>query len=303
MNIASFLERHRLPAAFADIAADWYAPLANWVERLLLARSSPGFVLGINGSQGSGKSTLSNFLTEFLASEHGRRVVELSIDDLYLTRMEREALAADVHPLLATRGVPGTHDLGLGRRVLRLLADAGPDDAVGVPRFDKSVDDRRPEPDWPRVQGPVDLIVFEGWCVASEAQRNGDLAEPVNELERTEDPDGTWRRFVNAALRDDYPSLFRALDALVFLAVPDFESVYRWRLEQEHKLRARATGATRIMTDAEVARFVQHFERITLNNLRSLPARADVVMRLDREHRVTAAHYADNDRPSADQIW
>jgi len=285
VNVDDFIELHRLPPAFRETATNYYVPLADGLERRL-DRSRGTLVLGVNGAQGSGKSTLSAFIAEYLRARHARSVAELSIDDLYLTRAERRRLAADVHPLLETRGVPGTHDVRLGIETLAALCDAGDGDSVALPRFDKARDDRLPERDWPRVEGPVDLAILEGWCVASGPEPEAALAEPVNELERTEDRDGRWRQFVNERLAGEYRELFTRLTLLVFLEVPGFEAVLRWRLEQEHKLRDARGNAPGVMSDDEVRRFVSFFERITRANLAELPGRADVVLRLDSSHRV-----------------
>lgn len=289
MSLADFIARHRLPPAFAATAERHYQPLVERIERRLASAAGETFVLGINGAQGSGKSTLAAFLAERLRDEHARNVAGLSIDDLYLTRAEREALAAAVHPLLVTRGVPGTHDVRLGIEVLEGLRNASADAIVRVPRFDKAADDRVAEADWPGVTGPVDLVIFEGWCVGSLPEPESALADPINRLEAEEDPERLWRNHVNAALAGDYQRLFGFLDALIFLEVPDFESVREWRLLQEHKLRAAAgEHAERVMTDAEVERFIRHFERITRSNLRHLPERADAVVALDRQHGVAS---------------
>jgi len=285
VNLDAFIDRHRLPPAFRRTATEFYVPLSDELEQRL-GRSGGTLLLGINGAQGSGKSTLSAFVADYLRARHGRRVAELSIDDLYLTRAARQRLAADVHPLFETRGVPGTHDVGLGIDALDALRNAGQGDSVALPRFDKASDDRLPEEDWPRVEGPVDLGILEGWCVASRPEAEAALAKPVNDLERTEDRDGRWRRYVNEKLRGEYRELFRRLDFLVFLEVPGFDAVLRWRLEQEHKLRAARGSASGVMSDDEVRRFVSFFERITRANLAELPGRADVVLRLDPSHRV-----------------
>lgn len=287
MNIDEFIRRERLPAAFESTAKHYYAPLAAWLEAKLDGAAGRAFVLGINGAQGTGKSTLGAFLAECLQSDYGRRVVTLSIDDLYLTRTERQELAAAVHPLLATRGVPGTHDVGLGIRVIETLATLGRGETLAVPRFDKAEDDRAPESTWPVASGPLDLVVLEGWCVGSLPEPESALAEPLNALERRDDPDGRWRRYVNEQLKTMYPPLFELLDALVFLAAPGFDAIRAWRLEQEHKLRESAPpGAGRVMSDPEVVRFIEFFERVTRHNLETLPGVADVVLRLGDDHGV-----------------
>ena len=294
LNLDEFLARHRLPSSFANVVDEFYVPLARWLCARM-TESGPGtFVLGINGAQGTGKTTLSNFLSEFLRHDYDMSVAELSIDDIYLTRAERTDLAEHVHPLLSTRGVPGTHDVALGRAVIDKLCALGAGETMSLPRFDKSVDDRHPTSAWPEVTGPIDLIVFEGWCVCSTAVPGGELAEPVNRLVAEEDIDGAWRSYVNDQLVTVYRELFSKIDALVFLEAPDFDAIYRWRLEQERKLSASVGGdGTHVMGEAGLKRFLQHYERITRHNLVSLRARADVVLALNEDHAVTDATYAD----------
>ncbi len=282
--LSRFLAAEGLPPDYAQVAVDVCAPLA---ERIAARRTGLGFVAGICGAQGSGKSTLSAVLAHFLEAR-GLKVAVLSIDDLYLTRAERQVLAAEVHPLLATRGVPGTHDVDLGAQVLAALAQPG---RTALPRFDKAADDRAAPETWPVIEGPVDLILFEGWCVGARPQAEADLAVPVNALEREEDASGAWRAYVNAALAGPYRRLFAPIGLQVLLQAPGFEVVLAWRREQEAKLRARlaAEGQDqgRAMDDAGVARFIAHYERLTRWILSEMPARADVVLPMDATRKIS----------------
>lgn len=238
------------------------------------------FVLGVSGLQGSGKSTLGAALID-AAGARGWAAVTLSLDDAYLTRGEREDLASTVHPLLRTRGVPGTHDLLLLTSTIDALDKADPERPVSIPRFDKGRDDRYPVGFWPEVPTPPKLVVLEGWCLGVEPQDAAALLEPVNPLERDEDADGRWRTWVNARLAEYLP-LWRRLDAMVLLEAPSWDVVARWRDEAEQPLRAR--GEAQAMDEAGLARFLQHYERLSRWALASLPGKADMVVKLD-EHR------------------
>jgi len=295
-SLDEFIVRQQLPASFAATATDYFLPLAQWVNRQVSTRPGPAFVLGINGAQGAGKSTLAAFLADYLPAQYGYIVAAVSIDDLYLPKAAREALAQTVHPLLATRGVPGTHDPAMGQALIKQLQALGAGESLRLPRFDKLQDDPLPADQWPVVTGPVDVILFEGWCVGSQPVGESTLAEPLNDLEKTRDADGRWRKFVNTQLGGDYQALFAMLDALVFMAVPEFACVCRWRTEQEHKLRAAHAkgddrGSAPGMNDDQLAEFVQYFERITLHNLAVLPQQADVVLRLGQDHQPIAVDY------------
>lgn len=252
------------------------------VERALDGwRGDEPFVLGVCGAQGSGKSTLAEGLTQQLTAR-GLRAATLSIDDLYLSHVERARLGEIVHPLFATRGVPGTHDVALGLRLLDAVR--GGQDVV-LPRFDKATND--PAPTGTPVAGPLDVLIFEGWCVGARAQDDVALASPINALEAGQDSDMTWRRFANLALATDYAELFARIDRLVLLAAPGFEVVREWRIQQEHDLRARVGEGARTMSDDQIGVFIQHYERLTRHILSDMPAYADLTLRLDEKRNLT----------------
>ncbi len=275
------------PADIGPSLGTAYLPLAAWVRT---QRRGGPLVVGVSGAQGSGKSTLTVLLALILRDGFALRVAGFSMDDIYLTRADRERLAQRVHPLLVTRGVPGTHDVALGLGVIAALKHAGPGDVVVNPSFDKAIDDRRPEADWPRHRGAADVIILEGWCVGARPEPDAALARPLNQLEAAEDPDGRWRRYVNGQLQGDYAQLFAQLDRLIMLEVSGMERVFEWRGLQEEKLaQARGPGGgSRIMDPATVRRFVMHYERTTRNLLAELPGRADVVLVVHDDHQVGA---------------
>lgn len=293
MNLDAFIKDNHLPAEYADSAERCYLPFGDWLEEQLVEQQGKTYVLGINGAQGTGKSTLARLLSEYLSSTYQRRVVILSIDDLYLTLAERESLAQQVHPMLRTRGVPGTHDVTLGLSIIERLKSLRQDEVVSIPRFDKSRDDRCETADWSSVSGPVELLIFEGWCIASQAQLDADLQIPVNDLEATADGDGRWRSYVNDQLRDNYAQLFSVLDSLLFLQAPSFDAILGWRTEQEHRLReSAAADADAVMSDAEVADFIRYYERVTLNNFKVLPALADAKITIGLDHQAVSLEFA-----------
>jgi D-glycerate 3-kinase len=259
------------------LIADFYVPMTAWVAEHIEGAT---LVLGINGAQGTGKSTLARLLQRLLGRLHRMRAAILSLDDLYLTGAERLQRAQTIHPLLATRGVPGTHDVDLGIRILRGLREGK---SVALPRFDKAKDERRPVAQWPRWDGRCDVVIFEGWCVGARPQPAGELTAPINGLERLEDPSGDWRWYVNRELAGRYQALFGELDLLVMLRPPDFDRVYAWREEQEARLRA-AGGGPEVMTPSAVRRFVMHFERLTRFMWEEMPARADAIVYLGDAH-------------------
>lgn len=264
---------------------DVYIPLAA-----CLAKQADDYratrIIGINGAQGSGKSTLCKLLQIVLEEGFAKRVTTFSIDDIYLTHAERETLAEKIHPLLKTRGVPGTHDVGLGLQLLTDLRGIEAGESINIPVFDKSIDDRSPEEDFRQVTGPIDLVLFEGWCVGAKPQRDPALALPVNSLERLEDPDQVWRRYVNDQLENDYKRLFREIDFLIMLEIPEISSVMEWRSKQERKLAKASPGGHKIMDTAALQRFIMHYERLTRAMLTEMPDRADLVFKLNRNQQI-----------------
>jgi len=251
--------------------------------RRLRSSARRPFLLGICGAQGSGKSTLAAGLAERL-NQAGIGCAILSLDDLYKTRAARQRMAEELHPLFATRGVPGTHDLDLAFALIDAL-EGGQEGRL--PRFDKGRDDRLPEQQWESAPADTQVLIFEGWFVGARAELDAALDTPVNRLERDEDAQGEWRRYANQALEGDYQRLFARIDMLVLLAAPGFGVVRSWRIQQEQGLRAQGRGG---MDDAQIARFIQHYERLTRHILAEMPDRADLVIELDPSRAVRAIH-------------
>lgn len=290
-RIEAWCTREGIAPGVQSQLADVYIPLAARLACACMKRRERALVVGISGAQGTGKSTLAALLARVLEDGHGKRCARVSLDDFYLTRAQREELARTQHPLLRTRGVPGTHDVSLAERTIDALRNAGAADAVRLPRFDKAQDDRAPEPDWPVWRGPVDIVLLEGWCLGALPEAEAALKKPINELERYADAHAHFRKYVNAQLDGAYRALFARIELQVFLAAPDMQCVVAWRTQQEHELAARGADPARVMSDAELIRFVQHYERITRAMLTSMPERADVVLRLARDHTVASVEW------------
>ncbi|MBT8044335.1 MAG: hypothetical protein KJO79_05235 [Verrucomicrobiae bacterium] len=288
--LESLIKAEALPASFESLAVDFYLPLAQSIVQWAQQQKDTPLVVGINGAQGTGKSTLSKVLALALEHEYQLNCAIISIDDIYLTRQERADLSKDVHPLLMTRGVPGTHDVSLGINLIQQLRDKNP---VQLPIFDKSIDDRAPAEQWVACDKPVDVLLFEGWCVGAIAQEPEALAEPCNQLEATEDKDAKWRTYANQQLAGPYTKLFDLIDRLVMLKAPDFECVYQWRSTQEEKLRARTdmTQNHSVMNEEQIKRFIMHYERLTRWMFKEMPERADCLLELNHDHHIARADY------------
>ncbi|RLU00342.1 hypothetical protein [Ketobacter sp.] len=295
----ALIRQEHLPDDFLTTVADYFYPLALRLRDLQHARGRP-VIIGVNGAQGTGKSTLALFLETLLNQHLDCPCARFSLDDIYLTRAEREANAKAIHPLLLTRGVPGTHDVALGNRVIDELLAAGPDNVVPIPAFDKARDDRAPMADWPLHRGSVSIILLEGWCVAALPEADPQqLQTPVNTLEAQEDPDGHWRRFVNQQLAEPYQRLFGRLDYLVMLKAPSMECILEWRTLQEQKLAEKTAmhqngaSAAGIMSPQQIKRFIMHYERLTRVMLAEMPQRADSLYVIDEQHRIKGVQHRD----------
>lgn len=280
------IEQQQLPDYYRSLVTQYLLPFSQQIADARRTRQRP-LVLGVNGAQGTGKSTLCLFIKLLLENHHRQHCAVLSIDDFYLSHTRRQQLAAEVHPLLATRGVPGTHNVDLAITTVQGLLDG---EAVPLPQFDKAKDDVLPQADWPLQQTPVDVIVLEGWCVGALPQADEALNKPINSLEAEEDSDGAWRRTINQRLATDYQQLFGFLDQLFMLKAPSMDIIYQWRSVQEQKLRAKtaAEDAGRLMNAEQIRRFIQHYERLSRHMLTEMPARADTVFTLDWDHRVAS---------------
>jgi len=280
-----YIEEHQLGPVFSERVGPLYLPMAEWIARQHTGKT-PLFV-GINGAQGSGKSTLTGLLEKILTLGFDKRVVSISIDDLYHDRATRQQMATDTHPLFITRGVPGTHDTEYGLRLFQQLKNSS-GNSVHIPRFDKAIDDRLPETEWKYCELPVDIVLFEGWCVGVRPQADDALTVPVNSLEKEEDPNAVWRRAVNQHLAGDYRAWFDYIDVLIMLAVPSMEQVYEWRGLQEDRLQASTNqnDASSIMDRDGLRRFIMHYERLTRHQLKDMPSYADVYLPLDEHHQI-----------------
>ncbi|MFQ3189003.1 MAG: D-glycerate 3-kinase [Paraglaciecola sp.] len=284
--ISTFINKNKLSNDFSKIAEGYFIPLAEEIKMHQHSAKRTYFV-GINGSQGSGKSTLSDFLKDYLVKTHNMNVVVMSLDDFYFSQIERQIIAADVHPLFATRGVPGTHNMRQAKTVLHDLKHHRP---TLIPRFNKATDNPHPASSWTEVSCAVDVVIFEGWCWGVEPQSSEQLKQPVNTLEAIEDRHADWRNHVNLQLSLHYTPLYRSMDKWVMLEAPSFEDVYAWRLEQEQKLYAATANNDKsgIMDEQQIQRFIQHYQRLTEHALETLPNRCEHVFELNSARAITA---------------
>lgn len=279
-----FIKQHHLSNNFIDAAKKHFVPIANKIINQQKQCNKTPLFIGINGCQGSGKSTLSEFICEFISYTTNLNVIVLSLDDFYFTQEKRNELAKTIHPLLKMRGVPGTHDTTHIQTILTELKQHK--GSLNLPRFNKASDNPFPKSQCPTITLPVDIVLFEGWCWGVPQENTEALTKPINDLEKNLDNGAIWRNFVNEQLSTNYLPLYDQMDFWILLKAPSFSCVYQWRLEQEQKLASRTDieDRSKIMSEQQVLEFIQYYQRLTEHSLISMPEHCDVVFQLD-EHR------------------
>lgn len=281
--LAKFIEQQQLSEEFSSTAKNFYIPIAEKIaRRVKISKKKPLFI-GVNGCQGSGKSTFTAFLTDYLKDKYHFHIVNLSLDDFYLSKQARKTLAETIHPLFATRGVPGTHDTALMKNTLMALKKTNTD--IKLSKFNKATDDLYPQEQWSMAPKEVDLVLFEGWCWGAQPQTNEQLNIAINNFEQEKDPKGIWRKHVNKQLQQFYTPLYEMMDLWLMLKAPSFNCVENWRWQQEEKLAAKTAGAG-VMSQAEVKHFIQFYQRLTEECLANLPNKCHWVLPLDENRSI-----------------
>ena len=260
----------------------FYLPISKRIYEFFNKKKST-IIIGISGGQGSGKSTITNILKLILKKKYSLTVSNFSIDDFYKTRKIRQKMSKNIHPLFMTRGVPGTHDIKLVINCLKSLKKRS-FKKISIPRFDKASDDRLIKKKWTTIKKKPDVVIFEGWCVSARPQSDKKLKKPINSLEKDFDKDLFWRRTVNLELKNNYKKAFKLIDKKIFLKVPNFSYVFKWRKLQERKLKFKSSGKN-IMSNTQVKKFIMFYERITKQMIKDLKHN-DIVISLDKNHRL-----------------
>ena len=267
---------------------NFYLPICKQINNEYVKRKKIK-IIGLAGGQGTGKSTISKILKIILKEGFNLETVIFSIDDFYKTRKERKIMAKKISSLFLTRGVPGTHDT---KMLFNCIKNLKKDkfNRITVPKFDKSKDDRSPKSKWLAVKKKPNIVIFEGWCVGVTSQKKKDLVIPINKLEKQKDEKRIWRQTVNKELQKNYQKIFNLIDKLIFLKVPSFKYVYKWRLLQEKKLRTKSRG-NKTMSNEQVKNFIMYYERLTKNMLKILPKKANTVISIDESHRLKSIKF------------
>ena len=265
-------------------------PLCFWISKKI-NRKKP-LIIGVAGGQGTGKTTITSILSLILRTYFKLNVFKVSIDDFYKTRNERRILSLTEHPLLITRGVPGTHDHKIISNFFKKVKKKNFKN-IKLPKFDKSIDDRCKKKLWYKLNFRPDVVILEGWCVGAKAQNNTKLKKPINSLERVKDRNLIWRKYVNTQLKTNYKKLFNYLDEIVYLKSSSFKLLQEWRIKQEKKLRlnSKRKNNLKIMSKGDVINFMQTYQRITQNMFKDAPKYASIIFKLDSKHQINSAIY------------
>ena len=261
-----------------------YIPISFWIENKYKKKGET-LILGFSGGQGSGKTTVSGILKIILKKFFKRKLHVISIDDFYKTLNDRDKMSHKIHPLFKIRGVPGTHDINLVKKFFNIIKK-NKFEKIKLPRFEKAEDNRAKKKYWFNIKQKPDIVILEGWCVGAKPQSNSLIKKPINILEKYEDKHLIWRKYANEKLNKEYKKLFAMIDHFIFMKIPNFNVVYKWRFLQEIKLRKKLQSNKKIMSHNEIKRFIMFYERITLQMIKDLSKSASVVIFLKTNHKI-----------------
>ena len=269
---------------------NYLIPICFWIAKK--ADNKKPYFVGLAGGQGTGKTTISSIIKIILEKYFKLKVFKISIDDFYKTRKERIALSKKVHPMLLTRGVPGTHDINMMLDFFK-KSKAKKFKNMKLPNFNKAIDDRFPKNKWNTINKRPDIIIFEGWCVGARAETNKTLKKSINSMEKANDHKLVWRKYVNQQLKTKYKKLYSQLNCMIYLKAKNFSLLQKWRLKQEHKLwlKTKKKGGHKIMSKGDVINFMQTYQRITQNMFKNMPKYASIILNLNSNHQIKTAVY------------
>ncbi len=260
----------------------FYLPLSEWIYSVY-SKDFETKIIGLSGGQGAGKSTITGILKLILKKKYDLNLCIFSIDDFYKTKNDRLIMSKKKHPLFITRGVPGTHDITLLNNTIRKLKQKK-FRTVLIPKFDKSKDDRLSKKKWQKIKIKPDIIIFEGWCVGTTHQNNIELKKPINLIEKKYDKNLKWRKTVNNLIKKRYKNLFNKIDKLVYLKVPHFNYIIKWRWLQEQKMKL-TTKNKKTMSKTQIKEFIMFYERLTKHMMKNYSKISDLTIFLDKNHR------------------
>ena len=234
----------------------------------------------IAGSQGVGKSTLAKIFKLVLENAYKKKVMLLSIDDYYLSKNKRNKLSKNIHPLLITRGVPGTHDIvALKNDIINFQKKKFP---IITPKFNKLKDDISSKKN---IIKNAEILLLEGWCCGSPSINKKYLFQNINRLETIFDKNKKWRQYYNSQLKKDYKKVFSLFDQQIYIQPPSFSYILKWRYAQE-KNNALKSRNKDFMNKKDLQKFIQHYEKLTKWMMKTMPAKADILIKIDSNQKI-----------------
>jgi len=263
-------------------------PLCFWISKK--AEKKRPYFVGLAGGQGTGKTTISSLIRIILTKYFKLNVFRISIDDFYKTRNERINLSKRVHPMLLTRGVPGTHNINMMLSFFK-KSKIRKFKRFKLPTFNKAIDDRYNKNKWYDLKMRPDVIIFEGWCVGAKSEKSISLKKSINSMEKLKDKKQVWRKYVNDQLKSKYKKLYSQLNCLIYLKAKNFSLLQKWRLKQERKLWVKSKVKSKIMSRGDVLNFMQTYQRITQNMFKKMPKYASIILNLNSNHQIKSAVY------------
>ena len=235
----------------------------------------------LSGSQGSGKSTLAKLLKLVIEKYYTKKVMLLSIDDYYLCKNKRLKLSKKIHPLLLTRGVPGTHDIKALK--YHIIQFKNQDFPIYTPTFNKLKDDISKKR---KVINNAEILLLEGWCCAAKPIANQYLFKNINNLENTLDKNKNWRKYYNFFLRNEYKSVFSLFDKIIYIQAPSFKYILKWRNSQERDNASKSNNKN-FMNKVKLKEFIQHYEKLTRWMMLTMPNQADILIKINSNQKIT----------------
>ena len=265
-------------------------PLCFWIVKK--SNKKRPLIIGLAGGQGTGKTTITSIISVILKKYFKLNIFKISIDDFYKTRNDRIILSIRKHPLLLTRGVPGTHDYNIISNFLKKVKSRK-FKVLKLPKFDKSTDDRCKKKFWYRIKTRPDIVILEGWCIGARAQKQSNINKPINSLEKVKDSNLIWRKYVNTQLKTNYKNLFKQLNEIIYLKANRFDLLQKWRIKQEKRLwlKSKNKKNLKIMNKEDIINFMQTYQRITQNMFKDVPKYASIILNLNSNHQIKFIKY------------
>ena len=235
----------------------------------------------ISGSQGCGKTTLLKLIKNNFKNFYNIDPLCISLDDYYLTKKQRNDLSKRIHPLLQTRGVPGTHATEKITKTLQLFDKKKY--PIRIPKFDKLNDDRLPFSQI--ITSKKNMIFLEGWCCGCPPLSDSFLQKNLNTIEKA-DSEYIWRKYYNKKLKKEYKLIFNHFEYLIYFKIPSFDCVLKWRIKQEKRLKFNKKKNINCMNKIEIKDFISYYEKITKWMMKNTLSKSDLTIKINKNQKI-----------------